>query len=89
MDLADWNPNDNCLTVRSGKGDKDRTTYLDNGAAAGLADWLIWRGDGPGALFYPTRKGGRLEARRMTDQAVLDMRAAAGQGGEPYILLTA
>ena len=39
MDLADWNTNDNCLTVRSGKGDKDRITYLDDGAAA-LADWL-------------------------------------------------
>ena len=40
MDLADWNKTDNCLTVRSGKGDKDRTTYLDDGAAAALTDWL-------------------------------------------------
>ena len=47
IDLSDWNMVDNCLTVRSGKGDKDRTTYLDDGAAAALADWLIWRGDEP------------------------------------------
>lgn len=73
MALADWNKTDNCLTVRSGKGDKDRTTYLDDGAAAALAGWLTWRGDAPGASFYPTRKGGRLEARRMSDQAVLDI----------------
>ena len=73
IDLSDWNMVDNCLTVRSGKGDKDRTTYLDDGATAALMDWLIWRGDAPGALFYPTRKGGKVEARRMTDQAVLDI----------------
>ncbi len=83
MNLSDWNMVDNCLTVRSGKGDKDRTTYLNDGAAAALADWLIWRGDALGALFYPTRKGGRLEARRMTDQAVLDI--LQGRGKEAKI----
>ena len=56
MDLADWNDQDNCLIVRSGKGDKDRTNYLDNGATAALTDWLNWRGNALGALFYPTRK---------------------------------
>ena len=44
IDLSDWNMVDNCLTVRSGKGGKDRTTYLDNGATVALMDWLIWRG---------------------------------------------
>ncbi len=73
LDLSDWNTVDNCLTVRSGKGDKDRTIYLDNGAAAALSDWLIWRQGEVGALFYPTRKGGLIEQRRMTDQAVLDI----------------
>ncbi len=40
VDLADWNEQDNCLIVRSGKGDKDRTNYLDDGATAALLDWL-------------------------------------------------
>lgn len=80
LDLADWNMTDNCLTVRSGKGDKDRTTYLDEGAAAALTDWLIWRGEEEaGALFYPTRKGGKVETRRMTDQAVLDILQGRGK----------
>ncbi len=73
LDLSDWNETDSCLIVRSGKGDKDRTNYLDDGATAALTDWLRWRGDDSGELFYPTRKSGRLEARCMTDQAVLDM----------------
>lgn len=79
MDLCDWNMVDNCLTVRSGKGDKDRTTYLDDGATAALMDWLIWRRDAPGALFYPTRKGSKVESRRMTDQAVLDILRQRGK----------
>lgn len=79
LDLSDWNEQDNCLIVRSGKGDKDRTNYLDDGAKAALTDWLRWRGDEPGALFYPTRKGSRLEARRMSDQAVLDILQQRGK----------
>jgi integrase len=59
--------------VRPGKGDKDRTTYLDDGAVADLTDWLALRGDQPGALFHPTVKGGRISPRRMSDQAVLDI----------------
>jgi site-specific recombinase XerD len=36
LELADWNPEEGCLTVRSGKCDKERTTYLDEGATAAL-----------------------------------------------------
>ena len=42
-------------------------------------DWLIWRGEEPGALFYPMRKGGKIEARRMTDHAVLDILQQRGK----------
>ena len=41
MDLSDWNMIDNCLTVRLGKGDKDRTSYLDDGATVSMMDWLV------------------------------------------------
>ena len=34
-----------------GKGSKERTLYIDNGAMQALADWLAVRGDAPGALF--------------------------------------
>lgn len=58
------------LTVRSGKGRKDRTVPLDNGAADALRSWIEWRGGAAGPLFLPLRKGGRAEWRRLHPQAI-------------------
>jgi site-specific recombinase XerD len=44
--------------------------YVTNGAADALADWLIIRGSEPGALFLPIRRGGHVQAGRLTPQAV-------------------
>ncbi len=73
LELENWNSVDYCLTVRRGKGDKDRTTYLDDGAAAALLAWLAVRGEHKGTIFHPLRKGGLIEMRSMSDQAVLDI----------------
>ena len=43
-----------------GKGDKERTAYLRNGAARYLRDWLAVRGDGPGPIFCRINKAGRI-----------------------------
>jgi len=43
-----------------GKGDKTRTSYVYNGAALALADWLTARGQEQGPLFCPINRGGRL-----------------------------
>ena len=64
-----------------GKGDKQRLVYVDNGAAEALRDWVAVRGDAPGPLFVPVNRGGVLQWRRLTDQAVYNMlgkRAAQG-----------
>jgi integrase len=71
LDLADYVWESGAITVRSGKGRKDRTTYLDGGAAAALWDWLAVRGATPGPLLCPVNKGGRITIRRLSDQAVL------------------
>ncbi|HEY3229911.1 MAG TPA: site-specific integrase [Roseiflexaceae bacterium] len=71
LDLADYLPDSGAVTVRSGKGRKDRTTYLDGGAAAALADWLVVRGATAGPLLCPVNKGRRITIRRLSDQAVL------------------
>jgi len=69
LTLADYDPATGALTVEHGKGDKARTVYAKNGAADALADWLVIRGEEPGALFVPVHKGGAITIRPMTAQA--------------------
>ncbi len=61
--MEDFSPIDESsgdLLVR-GKGDKERTAYLYNGAFSALADWLEIRGHLPGSIFCVIDKGGNLE----------------------------
>ena len=73
LDVSDWNPATGRLTVRAGKRNKDRTAYILNGAGRAVEDWLDIRGREPGALFVPVNKGGKLQYRRMTTQALYNM----------------
>lgn len=59
------------LKVR-GKGDKERLVPLESGVTAALDDWLSVRGCNAGPLLCPVRKGGRVELRRMSAQAIYD-----------------
>lgn len=73
LDLADWGPEANTVTVRAGKNRKDRLVFLENhGSREALAAWVGKRGAEPGPLFLPMRKGGRLLPERMTTQGVFD-----------------
>jgi site-specific recombinase XerD len=90
--LADYDPAERSLRVR-GKGDKERTVYVTEQAAARLDMWVAARGRTPGALFPPINKGGRCGTRVVagrpefahpTGQAIAGMVArrltAAGAG---------
>jgi integrase len=79
LDLSDYLPETGALTVRGGKGRKDRIVYASNGSADALADWISLRGDEDGALFCPVNKGNRIAFRRMTDQAVLGIVRKRGE----------
>jgi site-specific recombinase XerD len=71
LDLRDYEAETNALRIRSGKGRKDRLSYVTEGSARALAAWLAVRGLDPGPLLCPVTKGRRLVRRRLTDQAVL------------------
>jgi integrase/recombinase XerD len=91
LDLADYVPDTGAVTVRNGKGRKDRTTYLDGGSAAALADWLFVRGTSAGPLLCPVNKAGRITIRQLSDQAVLGAlqkraKQATVQGFSPHDL---
>jgi site-specific recombinase XerD len=70
LDLADFDATSGVLKV---KGNKERVSYVTNGARNALDAWLALRGDAPGPLFVSVSKGGRLVARRLSDQSVLDI----------------
>jgi len=70
---ATYSADAGALTVRHGKGHKERVVYLQNGARTAMGDWLVIRGQEPGPLFLRLRKGGVLVHARLTDQAVLDI----------------
>jgi site-specific recombinase XerD len=71
LDLKDFDPKENSLKIRSGKGGKDRLTYLGQGAGEVLTNWVSARGEETGPLFLPVNKAGRLMKRGLSDQAVL------------------
>jgi site-specific recombinase XerD len=71
LDLADFNLSTGALEIREGKGKKDRTVYLPESAIALVEKWLSLRGEEPGPLLFPIRKGGEIQFRRMTDDGVL------------------
>jgi len=80
LDMTDVNTETGAITVRGGKGRKDRTTYAINGALEAIQAWAEVRGTIPGPFLYPVTKGKMLIPRRMSDQAVyLALRKRAGQ----------
>lgn len=67
LQISDYDRADGRLTIRSGKGRKDRTIYIAGGAQTALDDWLTLRGSGPGPIFTSTTRAGAA----ISDQAIL------------------
>lgn len=70
LDVSDYSPKESSISVRSGKGNKARTSYATEGSRAALNAWLLVRGKESGPLFCPVNKSGKLTVRRISDQAV-------------------
>ena len=70
LDLADFDTETGGLKIVASKGNKARTVYLGNGAKAAMTGWINVRGDAAGPLLYRIRKGGKMVAERLTDQAI-------------------
>ena len=69
LELDDYNAG--AVTVRHGKGRKERIVYAPAGGKEAIDDWIVRRGSWPGALLCPVRKGGHIQRRAITAQAVL------------------
>ncbi|MGH2414423.1 MAG: tyrosine-type recombinase/integrase [Microcystaceae cyanobacterium] len=86
LELRDFNSDAGSLQVQQGKGGKDRTVYLPDAAIRIVSRWIEVRGTSPGALLCPFRKGGHIEIRPMTSDAVLKIlqRRALQAGVESF-----
>ena len=70
LDLADFYREDRSITIRQGKGNKGRRTFLTVTSIDALDNWLHARGMAPGPLFTPVNRAGRIMFRSMTDRAL-------------------
>ncbi len=70
LKVEHYTPDPPTLTVKSGKGDKDRVVPLEPSAAVALDAWLAVRGARPGRLFLPVNKGARIRGEGITAGAV-------------------
>jgi site-specific recombinase XerD len=79
LEAADFEPESGKLSVRAGKGRKQRTVYVQGGALHALTDWRAILQNDSGALFVPINKGGKLIPRRMNAQSIYDMLKKRGE----------
>lgn len=70
LDLEHFEPDTGALTVREGKGRKDRIVYVTNGALLALRAWVDVRGSESGPLFVAVTPGKAVTSRRLTDGGV-------------------
>lgn len=82
LTLADYDPTNGQIRV-SGKGNKQRTAYITNGAARALAAWLDLRGFEDGPLFCRIGKGGLIHRDKgIGKQAVYNMLRKRGKSAD-------
>jgi len=76
-EVADLNVEDIDLELKEatviGKGNKERMLFLDDGTVTAVKQWLDLRGDYDGALFYRVLKSGKIQAGRLSDQAIYNV----------------
>ena len=69
----DYNTRTGVLNIQSGKGDKQRTAYLNTESRQVIRLWLIARGQQPGSLFNPVTKTGTIMNKSLSSQTIYDI----------------
>ncbi|HEY8036170.1 MAG TPA: site-specific integrase [Methylobacter sp.] len=71
--VDDYNTRTGVLNIQSGKGDKQRTAYLNTESRQVIRQWLTARGKLPGSLFNPITKTGTILSKALSSQAIYDI----------------
>jgi integrase len=82
LNLVDYTPDCEPEVGRlicHGKGSKDRTLYIKNGARKALNEWIKIRGTAPGPLFYNILKSDEPFPRRLSPRTIYEMLRDRGE----------
>ncbi|MDP9351212.1 MAG: site-specific integrase, partial [Chloroflexota bacterium] len=79
LDVGDYEAGVGALRMRAGKGNKERVTYLPAWAREAVDKWITLHPTLHPALLLPINKAGRIESRRLSSQAVLDVLQRIGE----------
>ena len=71
--LDDYNSKTGVLNIQSGKGDKQRTAYLNTESRGVIRQWMGVRGPKSGSLFNPVTKTGTVLNQGLSSQAIYDI----------------
>ena len=83
VQLADYEPDSGALTI-TGKGNRQRLVYATGGGKEAIDAWLADRGEYDGVLLAPVNKGGHVQPRPMTAQALMNrLKVRSRQAGIP------
>ncbi len=84
LDLADYDLSTGVLLVRHANGRTPRRFVANDDARRALERWILIRGPEAGPLFNPVNKGGRIERRRLSEQAIyIACQKRAAEAGLP------
>lgn len=70
LDLSDFDRRSNTICVRGNGTRPPRRTPASRDCVMALEAWLARRGVATGPLYNPVNKGGRIEIRRLSEQAI-------------------
>ncbi|MFB0976166.1 MAG: tyrosine-type recombinase/integrase [Myxococcota bacterium] len=70
LDLSDFDRRTNTICVRGNGTRAPRRFTANREGLLALEGWLARRSIAPGPLFNPVNKGGRIEIRRLSEQAI-------------------
>jgi integrase len=70
LDLDDFDAGECLITVRAGKGQRDRRVFLSAAACKIVKRWISARGTDSGPLFCPISAGGTVRLTRLRGEAV-------------------
>lgn len=84
LDFSDYDMETDELTVGGPNQREPRRFVANADARRALERWILIRGPEPGPLFNPVNKGGRIEYRRLSEQAIyIACQKRASEAGLP------